>query len=113
MTQCFGILVIGDEIRNGRRRDRHFEGIGGLLRERGFGVAWLRILPDAPDMLTAELKQSMSNGVPVFSCGGIGATPDDHTRACAARAAGVALAPHPEAIAEIEARFGDSLPTLR
>ena len=106
MIQSFGILVIGDEILNGRRRDRHFEGIGGLLRERGFGVAWLRILPDAPDMLTAELKQSMSNGVPVFSCGGIGATPDDHTRACAARAADVALAPHPEAIAEIEDRFG-------
>ncbi len=105
-TNAFGLLVIGDEILGGRRRDRHFDAIGGLLRERGFAVAWLRILPDAPDLLTSELKRSMAAGVPVFSCGGIGATPDDHTRACAARAAGVALAPHPDAIAEIEARFG-------
>ena len=106
MTDAFGILVVGDEILNGRRRDRHFDGIGGLLRERGFAVAWLRILPDDPDVLTAELTQSMNSGIPVFSCGGIGATPDDYTRACAARAAGVDLAPHPDAIAEIEARFG-------
>ena len=33
----------------------------------------------------------------VFSCGGIGATPDDHTRQCAAAALGVPLALHPEA----------------
>ena len=103
---AFGIFVVGDEILNGRRRDRHFEGIGALLRERGFSVAWLRILPDAPELLANELMLSMQSGTPVFSCGGIGATPDDHTRACAARAAGVELAPHPEAIAEIEARFG-------
>jgi len=41
----------------------------------------------------------------VFSFGGIGATPDDHTRAAAARAAGVALRLHPDAEAEIRARF--------
>ncbi|MEO7008239.1 MAG: molybdopterin-binding protein, partial [Caldimonas sp.] len=33
----------------------------------------------------------------VFSCGGIGATPDDHTRQCAAAALGVPLALHPQA----------------
>ncbi len=42
----------------------------------------------------------------MFSFGGIGATPDDHTRQCAARAAGVELELHPEAEAEIRARFG-------
>jgi len=41
----------------------------------------------------------------VFSFGGIGATPDDHTRAAAARAAGVTLKLHPDAEAEIRARF--------
>jgi molybdopterin-biosynthesis enzyme MoeA-like protein len=49
----------------------------------------------------------MAERKPVFCCGGIGATPDDHTRACAARAAGVPLEPHPDAVAEIEARFGE------
>jgi molybdopterin-biosynthesis enzyme MoeA-like protein len=44
----------------------------------------------------------------VFSFGGIGATPDDYTRQCAAAAAGVPLIRHPEAAAEIEARFGET-----
>lgn len=106
MQERFGIIVVGDEILNGRRRDRHFEGLGGLLRERGFGVAWLRILPDDPPYLGAELARTMAEGIPVFCCGGIGATPDDHTRACAAQAAGVPLERHPGAVAELEARFG-------
>ena len=107
MSDAFGIIVIGDEILNGKRRDRHFEGIGGLLRARGFGVAWLRILPDDPDYLVAEFRRTMAEGIPAFCCGGIGATPDDYTRACAARAADVAVTLHPGAVAEIEARFGD------
>jgi molybdopterin-biosynthesis enzyme MoeA-like protein len=105
---AFGLIVVGDEILNGRRRDRHLDGIGGLLRERGHRVAWLRILPDDPDYLAAEFRHTMDAGVPVFCCGGIGATPDDHTRAAAARAAGVALVRHAGAVAEIEARFGEA-----
>lgn len=106
MGDTFGIIVIGDEILNGRRRDRHFNALGGLLRARGFKPAWLRILPDDPDYLVAEFRRTMAEGVPVFCCGGIGATPDDHTRACAAEAAGAPLERHPGAVAEIEARFG-------
>jgi molybdopterin-biosynthesis enzyme MoeA-like protein len=48
----------------------------------------------------------MSRSDPVFVCGGIGATPDDHTRACAAAAAGVPLVRHPRAKTLIEGRFG-------
>ena len=59
---AFGIIVFGDEVLNGRRRDRHFEAIGGLLRERGYAVAWLRILPDDPDYLTAEFTCTMAEG---------------------------------------------------
>lgn len=103
----FGLIVIGDEILSGRRRDRHFEGIGSLLRSRGYQLAWFRILPDDPEYMIAELKRTMAEGVPVFSCGGIGATPDDHTRRCAAEAAGVAMQRHPEAVNLIEERFGE------
>ena len=39
----------------------------------------------------------MASGDVVFSCGGIGATPDDHTRQAAAHALGVPLALHPQA----------------
>jgi len=108
MDNRFGIIVIGDEILGGRRRDRHFDGIGGMLRARGFEVAWLRILPDDRPFLVAELQRTMAAGLPVFCCGGIGATPDDHTRSAAAEAAGVPLERHPGAVTEIEARFGES-----
>jgi molybdopterin-biosynthesis enzyme MoeA-like protein len=102
----FGIIVVGDEILSGRRRDRHFDNLGELLRSRGFALAWLRILPDDPHYLASELARTMAENIPVFCCGGIGATPDDHTRQSAARAAGQALIRHPAAVAEIEAQFG-------
>jgi molybdopterin-biosynthesis enzyme MoeA-like protein len=107
-VDSFGLIVVGDEILNGRRRDRHLDGLGSLLRERGFAVAWLRILPDDPEYLVAEFRRTMGEGRPVFCCGGIGATPDDHTRASAAAAAGVPLTLHPGAVEEIEARFGEA-----
>lgn len=109
----FGLIVIGDEILAGRRRDRHLDGIGGLVRARGHQLAWLRILPDDPDYLAAELARSMAEGRPVFSCGGIGATPDDYTRECAARAAGVPLVRHPQAVAVLEDKFGDQAYPVR
>lgn len=114
MTEhAFGLIVIGDEILKGKRRDRHFEAFRGLLSERGFDLAWLQILPDIPELLTRHLASSMAEGLPVFCCGGIGATPDDHTRQCAANAAGVAMVRHAGAVAEIESQFGDGAYPVR
>lgn len=107
-NNAFGLIVVGDEILAGRRQDRHFAAIGELLRARGYRLAWLRILPDDPEYLAAQLQSSMAEGLPVFCCGGIGATPDDHTRTCAAKAAGVPVQRHPEALALIEQRFGEA-----
>ncbi len=104
----FGLIVIGDEILKGKRQDRHFAAFRNLLEERALSLAWLQILPDDPKLLTRRLRASMEEGLPVFCCGGIGATPDDHTRQCAAKAAGVPLAAHPGAVAEIEAQFGEA-----
>ena len=49
----------------------------------------------------------------VFSFGGIGATPDDHTRQCAAAALNLELKVHPEAEREIRARFGGEVTPQR
>jgi len=106
MNLEFGLIVIGDEILKGRRQDRHFEAFRSMLDQRGLALAWLQVLPDAPDLLIRRLRSSMEEGLPVFSCGGIGATPDDHTRRCAAAAAEVPLVAHPQAVAEIEGQFG-------
>lgn len=105
-SRRFGLIVIGDEILVGHRSDKHLPAFRDMLSARGHGLAWCWILPDDPDLLTRQLTGSMAAGLPVFCCGGIGATPDDHTRACAAAAAGVALERHAQALTLIEDRFG-------
>jgi len=102
----FGALIIGDEILSGKRQDKHFPKIVELLKARGLGLTWSMNLPDDPDIITPVLTSTMARQDIVFSFGGIGATPDDHTRQCAAKAAGVELQLHPDAKREIEGRFG-------
>ena len=102
----FGALIIGDEILSGKRQDKHFPKIIEILKVRGLGLGWSMVLPDEPELITAVLSSTLARDDIVFCFGGIGATPDDHTRQCAAKAAGVELALHADAKREIEARFG-------
>lgn len=104
----FGLIVIGDEVLNGERVDRHLASFKGMIHTRGHELAWHWLLPDDPETLHAHLAFSMTRADPVFVCGGIGATPDDHTRACAAVAAGTTLTRHPEARALLEEQFGEA-----
>jgi molybdopterin-biosynthesis enzyme MoeA-like protein len=102
----FGAIIIGDEILSGKRKDGHLAKTIETLGTRGLQLAWAHYLGDDPDLITATLKRTFAGeDTVVFSFGGIGATPDDHTRLCAAQAAGVSLKLHPEAEAEIRSRF--------
>ncbi len=92
-----GVLIIGDEILSGRRQDKHLPRAIELLNERGMALSWARYEGDQPERITQALKEALDSGEVVFSFGGIGATPDDHTRACAARAWGRPLGLHPDA----------------
>jgi len=103
----FGLLVIGDEILSGRRQDKHLPKVIELLAERGLALAWAQYVGDDPARITAALRRVLATGDVVFSTGGIGATPDDHTRQCAAAALGIPLALHPQARALIEQRGRD------
>jgi molybdopterin-biosynthesis enzyme MoeA-like protein len=107
----FGIYIIGDEILSGKRQDAHLSKVISLLSARGLQLSWANYLGDIPEQITSSLKASMArskeNGDIVFSFGGIGATPDDYTRQCAADAAGVPIERHAGAVAEIEAQFGE------
>jgi molybdopterin-biosynthesis enzyme MoeA-like protein len=96
----FGLIVIGDELLSGKREDKHVPKVIELLRARGLSLSWVRFVGDDPARITADLKDAFAaaaQGDVVFSCGGIGATPDDHTRPCAAKALGVPLELHPQA----------------
>jgi len=101
-----GALIIGDELLSGKRQDKHMQALIRLLAERGMKLAWVEYLGDDPARIEAALRRAFASGDLVFSFGGIGATPDDHTRACAAHALGEPLQVHPEAKLLIEGRFG-------
>jgi molybdopterin-biosynthesis enzyme MoeA-like protein len=99
-----GTIIIGDEIIRGKRGDKHFARLIAILGARGMKLDWCQYLGDTPELISATLKRTLASGDLVFSFGGIGATPDDHTRQCAADALGVGLELHPEAEAAIRSR---------
>ena len=105
--QTFGIYIIGDEILSGKRQDGHLSKVIAMLSTRGLQLSWANYLGDIPDQITASLKASMARDDIVLSFGGIGATPDDYTRQCAADAAGVPIERHAGAVANIIEQYGE------
>ncbi|MDO8699660.1 MAG: molybdopterin-binding protein [Rhodoferax sp.] len=101
----FGLIIVGDEILSGKRADKHMPKVIELLNARGLQLDYANYVGDSRDRITATLKRAFASGDIVFSCGGIGATPDDHTRQCAGLALGRDLALHPEAEALIRRRM--------
>jgi molybdopterin-biosynthesis enzyme MoeA-like protein len=106
-TTTFGLIIVGDEILSGKRQDKHLPKVIALLGERGLALGWARYLGDNRAQLTAALHDAFASGDVVFCCGGIGATPDDHTRQSAAAALGRPLLLHPEAAALVRERMQD------
>lgn len=103
----FGLIIVGDEILSGKRQDQHLPKVISLLEARGLRLAWARYVGDERERITPALREAFASGDAVFSCGGIGATPDDHTRQCAAAALGVELELHPQARELILERMRD------
>ena len=103
-----GALIIGDEILCGKRQDRHFAHLQEVLAARGLELSWTLIVGDDAADLERAMRFSMASDDLVFSFGGIGATPDDSTRQTAALVKGVPLVPHPQAVKEIEDKFGEA-----
>ena len=112
MIPSFGLIIVGDEILSGKRADKHLVKGIELLKARGLTVSFANYVGDDPERITDTLRQAFAGarerGEVVFSCGGIGATPDDHTRQCAARALGVELELHPQAKVLITERMQDT-----
>jgi molybdopterin-biosynthesis enzyme MoeA-like protein len=101
----FGLYVIGDEILSGKRQDSHFQFVADALAKRGLRLSWAKILGDDKARLAENFRQSLAAGDAVFSCGGIGNTPDDCTRQAVAEALGVGLSLSDEAEKWLHQRF--------
>lgn len=109
----FGALIIGDEIISGKRIDKHFRRLAEILGARGLQLTWAEYLGDDRARLSATLQRTFASGEAVFSFGGIGNTPDDHTRQAAAATLGVDLVLQPEAERELRSRFGEETTDVR
>ena len=102
----FGAIIIGDEILTGRRQDKHLQHTIKTLASRGLELSWVKYCGDDTHMLCEEFRRIHARNDICFSFGGIGATHDDKTRQSVAAALERPLQQHPDAVHEIEARFG-------
>jgi molybdopterin-biosynthesis enzyme MoeA-like protein len=103
----FSLIIIGDEILSGHRQDKHFQQVLQAFTQRGLALEQVLYLGDDRERITRSMRAALNSSEVVFSCGGIGATPDDHTRQAVAAALGVDLALHPEAARLIAERCAE------
>jgi molybdopterin-biosynthesis enzyme MoeA-like protein len=81
----FYSIIIGTELLNGRREDAHFSFLNQELLKRGWLHKGSFVIKDEPDFINSIFQLIKNDPKSVmFSFGGIGATPDDYTRKCAA-----------------------------
>ena len=106
----FFTLIIGTEILNRRRTDKHFDFVTKALAKKGYKLSGSFIIEDDPALIVQTIKFIASQANPVlFSFGGIGSTPDDYTRKCAAIALKDGQLPvHEEAKTIIEGKLGEN-----
>jgi molybdenum cofactor synthesis domain-containing protein len=96
-------LVIGDEILSGRTKDKNIGYIAEYLTGIGIDLKEVRVVPDDETEIAGALNALRKRYTYVFTTGGIGPTHDDITADSVAKAFGVSIDHHPEAV-EIIAR---------
>ena len=105
----FYALIIGTEILNGRREDRHFEFVKNELAKYGHELFASFIIKDDETLITQtyEMIKADKKAI-IFSFGGIGSTPDDLTREISAKVfTNTTVEPHKQFLADILERFED------
>ncbi len=110
------ILVIGDEILSGRTKDKNIGYIAEYLTAIGIDLKEVRVVSDDETAIVAALNALRAAYTYVFTTGGIGPTHDDITADCVAKAFGVSIDYHPEAmriISERAARMGAEMNEAR
>lgn len=99
------VLIIGDEILSGRTLDTNTNSIARFLGALGIDLKEVRVVGDVEDEIVAALNALRDRYTYVFTTGGIGPTHDDITADAVAKAFGVGIDYHPEALAMLAARI--------
>ena len=103
VTAC--VVTIGDEILSGRTKDANLSYIAGHLNEIGVQVREARVICDVEEVIVATINDVRTKYDYVFTTGGIGPTHDDITADSIAKAFGVGIGPHPDAVAVLEKHY--------
>lgn len=98
------VLVIGDEILSGRTKDKNIGYIADYMTALGIDLKEVRIVSDDETAIVTALNALRGAYNYVFTTGGIGPTHDDITADCIAKAFGVPLEFHPDAVAIMKER---------
>ncbi|HVV62826.1 MAG TPA: molybdopterin-binding protein [Pseudolabrys sp.] len=99
------VLVIGDEILSGRTKDKNIGYIADYLTALGIDLREVRVVPDVEEEIVGALNALRKKFTYVFTTGGIGPTHDDITADCVAKAFGVSIGHHPEAVEILRERM--------
>ena len=99
------VLVIGDEILSGRTKDKNIGYIADFLTALGIDLKEVRVVSDDERAIVEALNGLRVKYSYVFTTGGIGPTHDDITADCVAKAFGVGIDYHPEAVAILKERM--------
>ncbi|HTS40429.1 MAG TPA: competence/damage-inducible protein A [Xanthobacteraceae bacterium] len=99
------VLVIGDEILSGRTKDKNIGYIAEYLTAIGIELKEVRVVPDEEREIVDALNALRRRYTYIFTTGGIGPTHDDITADCVAKAFGVPIDFHPEAVALLKANW--------
>ena len=96
------LAVIGDEILSGRTQDKNVAQIATWLNVQGIRLREVRVVPDVEEEIIGAVDALRARYDYLFTTGGIGPTHDDITVDAVARALGVPVVHHPEAVAILE-----------
>lgn len=99
------VIVVGDEILQGRRTEANASWIGREAADLGVPLHQSRIVSDEPGALVAALNQMCGPGIDIVVTGGLGPTRDDRTRTETAEAFGMHLETRPEALSAVESSY--------
>jgi molybdenum cofactor synthesis domain-containing protein len=102
------VLVIGDEILSGRTKDKNIGYIAEYLTTIGIDLKEVRVVPDEEPEIVAAVNALRPRYTYVFTTGGIGPTHDDITADCVAKAFGVPIDYHPEAVEIMRTRVAQT-----
>lgn len=106
-SHSIALVLVGDELLSGRRRDKHLPHFAAVFAARGLRLRQVWVIGDGRADVARVLRDARRLDCPFICCGGIGATPDDQTRQAAAEAFERPLRIHPDGQTLLESLYGE------